>query len=178
MTAQPAVAREPRVIALGILLVFLGIALLFDRLNLFAVHWSAAGWVLGAFIGIVFMVDGFLRKRRGRIFWGSFLAFECSYWALARWDVVHHHGFFVLPSLLIALGLSFAMLYAQQPRELGLLIPATIFAGTGVVLLLWWWEVLEWYEVRYALQTYWPVLLVLWGVALILRRVPKSVSNA
>jgi hypothetical protein len=98
------------------------------------------------------------------------LFFFSLYWVLAGWDVVYHHGFYVTPVVLLSFGLSFFTLYASDLREYGLLIPGLLLSSAGAIMILWWWEYLEWYEVRHALRTYWPLIFVVWGAALLLKR--------
>jgi len=170
MSDKIGVNKEPRILILGILLITLGVVLLLDRLDLLLVRWNGLAWVVGVCFGGFFAVDGFLRKRRGRIYWGSVLFFFSLYWALTRWDVIYHHGFYVTPVILLSFGLSFFALFASDPKEYGLLIPGVILSGVATIMILWWWEYLEWYEVRYAVRTYWPLVFVIWGVALLLKR--------
>lgn len=162
--------REPRIVTLGVLLIALGAALLLDRLDIVWFRWSSLGWVAGACFGAFFAVDGFIRKGRGRIFWGSALFFVSLYGILDRWDVVYHHEFYTLPVLFLSLGLSFFVLFAYDPKETTLLVPGVFFCGAATLMVMWWWHLVEWYDVRHALRTYWPAVLVLWGVALLLRK--------
>ena len=170
MSERIALNREPRVLVFGILLIALGLVLLLDRLDLLFVRWGSLAWIVGACFGGFFAVDGFIRKRGARIYWGSVLFFFCTYWVMAGWDVIYHHNFYVTPVILLSFGLSFFALFASRPREYGLLIPAILLSATGTLMILWWWEYIEWYEVRHALRTYWPLVFVIWGVALLLKR--------
>ncbi len=172
MWKRIALNKEPRGLVFGILLIALGAVLLLDRLDVLFVRWDSVAWIVGACLGGYLVVDGFVRKRGARIYWGSVLFFFCVYWVLAEWNVVYHHNFYVTPVILLSFGLSFFLLYASSPREFGLLIPAVLLSGAGTVMILWWWEYVEWYEVRHALNTYWPLLFVIWGVSLLLKRRP------
>lgn len=165
-------SREPRAVIIGSLLILIGITLLLDRLNVFYFRWDRLFWLMTLFLGGFFAVDGFLRKRRGRVFWGSMLFFISVYYVLLQWRLIDRYDFYTLPVILIALGFSFVSLYLYEPREVALLIPAILFVGTGTAAILWWWEVLEWYEIRHAIRVYWPLLFVVWGIALIVKRKP------
>ena len=162
--------REPRSLAFGIVLITLGVVMLLDRLDVLPMRWESFIWIVGVCVGGFLVFDGFRRMRRARIYWGSVLFFFSSYWVLARWDVIHHHGFFVTPVILLSFGLSFVLLYASNTNEYGLLFPAVLLTGVGGAMILWWLEYFEWYEVSCYVRTYWPLLLVIWGAALLLRR--------
>ena len=171
------VNREPRSLVFGIVLIALGLVLLLDRLDVFSVRWDSLAWVIGLCLGGFLVVDGFMRGRRARVYWGGVLFFFSLYWVLVRWDAIYHHGFFVTPVVLLAFGLSFFLLYASDTNEYGLLFPAVLLTGVGVAMILWWLEYFEWYEVRGYVRTYWPLLLVIWGAALLLRR-RKPISRS
>lgn len=164
--------REPRVIVIGSLLILIGSILLLDRLDLFYFRWDRVVWLLAAFFGGFFVVDGFMRKRRGRVFWGGFLFSVSVFYTLLHWGIIDRYDFYNLPAFLISMGLAFVMLYAYEPREVMLFVPAILFLGTGTAMILWWWEVVDWWDIRYAVRTYWPLLLVVWGAAIILKRRP------
>ena len=165
--------RDTRVIVIGSLLILVGAILLLDRLDLFDFRWNRLFWIVAASLGAFFVVDGFLRKLRGRIFWGSMMFFVSTYYIMLQWRIIDRYSFYTVPAFLIAIGFSLVMLYLHEPREVALLIPAILFIGTGAAAILWWWEVIDWWDVRHAIRTYWPLLFVLWGVALIVRRKPR-----
>jgi hypothetical protein len=70
----------------------------------------------------------------------------------------------------LALGFSFLMLFFYDPRRIGVLIPLLFFGGYGILYYLWWWDVIDWFEMKHYMQTYWPLLIILWGISLIFRR--------
>ena len=178
MNESPLPRRDPKTLALGVLLVVAGSVMLLGQLDVLAIRWNSVGWLGAAVFGLFLTVDGFIRKKGGEVFWGTLLAVFSGYWALARWDVIHHHGFYTTPVLFLALGLSFVCLFFLRRGEPGFLVPAFLFLGTATVMMLWWWEYVEWYDVRYALRTYWPVIFVIWGAVLLLRRGrPSAVSH-
>src|SRR3989338_5893645 len=116
MSERIALNREPRVLVFGILLIALGLVLLLDRLDLLFVRWGSLAWIVGACFGGFFAVDGFIRKRGARIYWGSVLFFFCTYWVMAGWYVIYHHNFYVTPVILLSFGLPF-LLSLHQGRE-------------------------------------------------------------
>jgi len=176
MPDTPGVKRRPRNLVFGIVLITFGLLLLLDRLNVLPVRWESLVWMVGVFTGGFLVVDGFMNMRRARIFWGGVLFFFSLYWVLARLDIIYHHGFFVTPVILISFGIAFFLLYASDTNEFGLLFPAVLLTGVGAAMLLWWLEYFEWYEVRCYVETYWPLLLIIWGAAILLRK-KKTVDS-
>ena len=84
-------------------------------------------------------------------------------------------GHLIVPATFLILGISFLMMYINDVREWAYLIPSVILAGVGVVVLLADTEYLSGYEVYDILHTYWPVGLILVGIAIILRRRDRGV---
>ncbi|MBI2619033.1 MAG: hypothetical protein HYW57_03030, partial [Ignavibacteriales bacterium] len=164
--------REPRVLAAGSLLIIVGIALLLRRLDIVSLRWDTLFWLGGLAGGGFLVADGFVRSKRGRVFWGSVLFLGSLYFVLLRFGVLLRYDFPLVPILFVVFGLSFFVLYLSDLGEVTLLIPALLFTGLGGGAILWWWEVFEWYELREILRIYWPIILVLWGTALLVRRRP------
>jgi hypothetical protein len=70
------------------------------------------------------------------------------------------------------------MLFVYDPRNVGILIPALIFGGFGATVFLVEWDYLDWWDVRYYIRNYWPVLLILLGFGIILKRKPQASSQS
>ncbi|GJQ20747.1 MAG: hypothetical protein HBSIN02_11020 [Bacteroidia bacterium] len=168
--------REPRALILGSLFVILGSSLLLDRLDVVMVRWDKFFWVAGLATGGFLVADGYTHVRRGRIYWGSVLLFFGAYQTLLRFDVIERYGIHTVPALFVVFGLAFLVLYLRFPSEWPLLIPFFILSGSGATFLLWWWEIVEWFEIRMFVRTYWPALLILIGIAMLFRRRPSAPS--
>ncbi len=167
---------ESRVSLFGILLVLLGTFMLLDRFALIHLGWSSILWMFGAAFGAAITVEGFLRKRQARVFWGSLMLFVSALLLMRLWRWVDFWGIHWLAVLSLALGLAFLMLFVYNPRQLGVLIPALIFGGFGAAEFLVEWGYMDWWDVRYYVRHYWPVLLILLGVAILLKRRPQASS--
>ena len=162
--------REPRVLIVGSLFIIVGAALLLDRLDLLSFRWDKLFWVAAFVTGGYLATEGFVRRKKGRVFWGSLLFFFSCYQVLIRFGIIDRYDFFTLSALFLSFGFSFLTLFAFEPREFALLIPASLLCGAGVISILWWWELIEWYEIRYVMRTYWPVLFILVGLSIMFRR--------
>jgi NADH:ubiquinone oxidoreductase subunit H len=62
------------------------------------------------------------------------------------------------------------MLFLYDPHRFGALVAVLFFGGYGVLYYLWWWDVIDWFEMKHYVHTYWPMLIILWGISLIFRR--------
>ena len=162
--------RSGRFSIFGIFLILLGAGLILSKLNLFHYKWGIILWVCLGVAGLASTVQAFITRRRGVVFWGSFLFFS-SIAILVHWfELLNFAPWDVPATFTLALGLSFLMLFFYEPRRFGVLVPVLLFGGYGVLYYLWWWDVLDWFEMKYYVHTYWPVLIILWGVSLIFRR--------
>lgn len=161
--------REPRVLVIGSLFIILGVSLLLDRLDLVYFRWDKLFWLVASITGAYLMGEGLVRKRRGKAFWGGLLFFFGVFQSAMHAGLIERYGFYTLPALFIAFGLAFLALYAVDPREVSLLIPSLLLCGAGVTSLLWWWEVVDLYEVRQVIRTYWPLVLVALGLSIMVR---------
>ena len=175
MSLRLVLNREPRILIIGSLFIILGATLLLDRLDVMAFRWDKLFWIAAVLTGGFLTGDGFIRRKRGRLFWGSLLLFFSAFQTLTGLGVIERYGFYTLPALFIAFGLAFFCLYALEPREVTLLIPAILLCGAGTVSLLWWWEIVDMYEVRSIIRTYWPLVLVAIGVSIMVRRRSQTV---
>jgi hypothetical protein len=158
----------------GIFLIALGSVLLLDRFEIIYFGWGRIFWMFLGIWGAVLAVQGFSMKRRGRTFWGSLLFFFGIFFSLDAWDLIWLTDELGFGGMSLALGLAFVMLYVFEPRNVGVLAPAVLFVGFGAAMILVEYNYLDWWEVRRAIRDYWPVALILWGVAILLKRKPQA----
>ena len=170
--SQPGIPerRDFRVPFLAILLITLGVALFLDRLDVIALRWGRVIWTCIAVYGAALIVMAFMNRRKGTLTWGNILFFFGGLVALYQWRVIPRDEFYALPLLCVALGFSFLISYFYSPGNPVLLIPAFLFIGFGVVFYMWWWDYIDWFDFRYYARRYWPVLLIVLGTAIAVRK--------
>jgi hypothetical protein len=155
---------------LGIFLILLGAGLILSKLHLLQYDWSTILWICLGVVGLASVVQAFVMRRRGVVFWGSLLFFVSIGMLIHRFALLEYAPWDVPATFSLALGLSFIMLFCYDPRRFGVLIAVAFFGGYGILYYLWWWDVLDWYQMKYYIHTYWPVLIIIWGLSLIFRR--------
>ena len=158
--------REPRVLIVGSLFIIVGAALFLDRLDVLSFRWDKLFWVAAFGTGGYLATEGFARGKKGRVFWGSLLFFFSCYQVLLHFAIIDRYDFLTLSALFLSFGFAFLSLFAHEPKEVGLLVPAFLLLGAGVVSILWWWELIEWYDILDALRMYWPITLILIGFSI------------
>ena len=154
----------------GVFLILLGAGFILNKLHLFHYSWGTILWVCLGVVGVVIVVQAFMTRRRGVVFWGSLLFFVSVIMIAHRFVLIDFAPWNMPATFALALGLSFLMLFFFDPRRFGVLIPVIFFGGYGVLYYLWWWDVIDWFEMRHYVSTYWPVFVILWGLSLIFRR--------
>ena len=154
----------------GIFLILLGVGLVLSKLHLLHYKWGIVLWSCLGVAGLAAAIQAFITRRRGVVFWGSFLFFVSIAMLIHRFELLNFAPWDVPATFSLALGFSFLMLFFYDPRCIGVLIPLLFFGGYGILYYLWWWDVIDWFEMKHYMQTYWPLLIILWGISLIFRR--------
>jgi hypothetical protein len=154
----------------GVFLILLGAGFILNKLHVFHYSWGIILWICLSVVGVVSVVQAFVTRRRGVVFWGSLLFFVSVTMIARKFVLIDFAPWDVPATFSLALGLSFLMLFFYDPRRFGILIPVLFFGGYGALYYLWWWDVIDWFEMKHYVSTYWPVFIILWGLSLIFRR--------
>jgi hypothetical protein len=154
----------------GVGLILVGVAMLLDRFDVFSFGWMPVLWALVAVLGLVKAIDGFGKKKSGRVFWGTFWFLFGTYSLLRYIDVVELRSYWWLPALVLMLGFSQLMKYANTPKEWHLLVPAVLLLAIGAAMVLTEFGYFYHHDVVEAIRIYWPVGLIFFGLSLIMQR--------
>jgi hypothetical protein len=157
----------------GIFLILLGVGIILNKLHVIHYGEGIILWICLGLVGLATVVQAFVTRRRSVVFWGSLLFFVSIGMLVHRLALLDFAPWDVPATFSLALGLSFLMLFFYEPRRFGVLVPVILFAGYGVLYYLWWWDVIDWFEMKHYVHTYWPVLIILWGISLIFLRRKK-----
>ncbi len=154
----------------GIVLVVIGVLLLLKQLNLVRISGPILLSASFAIYGAAAVIRSFFLNVRKGIFWGALCFFGGTFFAMISYDSISHSPEVVLPGLLLVFGFSFVTLYFYNFRDIHLLLPAILFIGLGVSLMmtrLGYWYISDVWD---AIMHYWPLLLILFGVSLLMRK--------
>ncbi len=158
---------------LGLVFILFGLGLLLDRLDMFAFGWTQIYPVIFLLIAI----SSFLSAAAGQknaAFWAGIFAILGLFFTLRNFGVIPYYWFVEYwPIFLIALGFGFIFLYIFYPRDWGVLIPGAIFLGLGTLFILGTMDLLEdvFENIVEITFTYWPLVLVLIGLLLLLNSI-------
>jgi MFS family permease len=107
---------------------------------------------------------------RGRIFAGTLLFLYGLFFLLRTSEYVDIRLRMFFPATFLIIGVALLMVFLSNYRAWELLIAAGLLCGIGVAFLMTEVGYLDRYEVWETVRLYWPVGLVLLGIAMILRR--------
>jgi hypothetical protein len=153
-----------------ILLIVIGATMLLDRAHVLAFGWWLILWTLITLSGAYKMYRGFLIPREGGIVWGTIWFFVGLYFVLDELAMIALPGGTLFPAFLVVVGLGFLLALLRQPREWHLAIPALGLLVTGSLMVLAEIDYLGRSVALEVIRQWWPVILVLFGAALLLNR--------
>jgi hypothetical protein len=154
----------------GIALVIFGAGLLLNRLNILDVRFSTIFWCVISLLGLVTAARGFSGNVRWKIFWGTLWFLYGMFFFLSTSELVETRGYTFVPASFLILGIAFLMMYFNNVQDWFFLVLAVVFGGIGTLATLAELDYLSRWELHDALQMYWPIILILFGLAFILRR--------
>ncbi len=152
-------------LVIGLIFIVVGLLLLLNRFNLFYVTWSKIYPVLLVIAGLYFFYKAF-RGKSENAFWGTFFLLMGSYFLLQNFHIIHRFQFYEFwPVFIVALGVSFIILFLFKPSDWALLIPGSILTFFGAIILFHTLD-FSYMVIRFA-QKFWPLVLVIIGIGLI-----------
>lgn len=154
----------------GVALIIFGLFLLVDRLGIWNIDMSDIFWPFVVILGLIGAARGFSQGKSGKIFWGTVMFLYALFFFLRSLDQIDLHGHSFLPVSSLVFGIAFLMLFFNNFREWLNLLPAGLLIGTGVAFILSDMGYLYRWEVWDVFATYWPVILVFYGIAIVMRR--------
>lgn len=157
----------------GVALIILGAVLLAKKFFILSVGFAEVFWALVALLGFVGVVRGFSRNRRWKVFWNSVWFLYGLFFFLRAIDLVDSTVNIFFPATFMIFGFAFLMAYLLDLRDWYLLIPAVTLSVCGGAFIASEWGYFDSWEVWHVIRTYWPVLLILFGAALMARRVRR-----
>ncbi len=154
----------------GIILVLLGLVILLDKMGVWYLNWKKIISVLLVVSGAYLGYSGFGLNSNSKVFWGSILFFFGIYLFVDSFGFLNPEIHFFWPVVLITTGLAFLMSFVNRPNDFALLLPAIAFVGLGVLFLLTNLGVIYSFELWESIEKFWPVLLIIFGLYLILKK--------
>lgn len=164
--------NKSRIPWFGVALVVIGIAILLDKSHIVELDLWTVFWPLMMLLALMSVARGFSqdRARRGRIFGGTVWFLYSLFFFLRASDFVEIRAHMFVPATFAIIGIAFLMLVVNDLRDWYFLVPAILLFGAGVVLMIAAYGMIEYWDVWEVVRTWWPVVLILFGVAMLFCR--------
>ena len=158
----------------GFFLIGLGLLLLIHKLDLFYFGWPRTYPLIFILVGLTLFISATLKRNGSAVFWGTIFSLFGLFFFLRNFHFIEYYYIHeIWPIFFMILGIAFFILFIVKPQDWGVLIPGSIFLFLGVIFLarnFHYWRALE------LIQRYWPLLLIVIGVGVILCSLKKQMD--
>ena len=164
---QNSISRFP---IIGLVLLLLGVALLLNQMNVIHIGGMALVWLGLLVYGAAVVIRSFINNDRSKVFFGTLCFLTGILFFIHKAGFINGAFSVYFPAFIIIVGLAFFMLFVFNTKDWHLLIPALIFLALGAALMLT--HLGYWYsrDVWRTIASYWPILLILMGGTMLIRR--------
>jgi hypothetical protein len=158
----------------GIVLIFIGVLLLLDEAAMVSLRWAdffSYGLIL---IGVTMLVNGLERPEKKGVLGGTFFLCFGIMLALMRNRILIRDDEFGAAIFFLSLALANLVYFMVKGYRWSNFTWAIIFAVVGgLVLISYYGYYPSWY-IYELIESYWPVILILLGVTILLRGLKKQ----
>jgi hypothetical protein len=163
---------DKKLALIGTLLIAVGVLQILNHTGVIAVGWNGIAWLCLAALGLWMIIKGFSAagKAGGGIFWGTlFVIAGCVNFG-ERAGLFSLPGYLDMPMLFLAVGIAFLVVFIHKPQDWHVIVLSTVFTALGTLMLLAELDFISQWVVRDAIAQYWPVGLIVFGLALLLNK--------
>jgi hypothetical protein len=149
----------------GIVLILVGVGILLDKWDIVSFTWEEFYPLVLLALSLLSLLK-VIQGRKDASFWFVSLGILGLFYFLRNFDIIISFWYIdSWPVLLLALGLSFIVMYFFKSYDWGNLIPGSILTFLGAAFLLREMDV-RWLSFRFVID-FWPLILVLIGMGII-----------
>ncbi|MCK9408175.1 MAG: DUF5668 domain-containing protein [Bacteriovoracaceae bacterium] len=159
----------------GIILVLIGVGLLLRQLHIIRIDGTSMVLFGVVAYGAAMVFRSFMSNIRQALFFGSLCFFSGIVLLLGKYDLIEHSSSVYVPGFLLSVGLSFTMLYIYNFKDYHLIVPSAIFIALGIAFMMTEIGYLYPSDVKDAVQQYWPVAIIAFGILMLFRRKEKKI---
>jgi hypothetical protein len=152
---------------LGVAFILAGVAILLNQYQVLTFGWTQFYPLALIGLGVYFILD-IVQGNKGAIFWATISILLGLFFFLRNFGYIPFFWFEEYwPLFILIFGLAFISLFVMKPEDWGLLIPGVVLCFIGLAFASYTMGY-QWYSV---IWRFWPLLLVLIGVVLIVNSI-------
>jgi len=160
---------------IGVILITIGALLMISNFTDIEIGWSYFGPGILMVIGILFFTSIKTRQRSGAVFPGVIFFLTGLALFLVNFPVIY--DFLINVKLhtfvMFLLAAAFFALYLTRPKEMGLLIPTSIFAVLGTFFILKDFWIID----EVIIQQLWPIIPIVIGMIIVIHGLRKKTPD-
>ncbi len=169
---------------LPIALITTGVFLLLNQFNM--LHLTRAQWAMtgSATLGIFLLRRAFLSEQYKGLLGGVFFAGTAIGLFLMDNGILPISNQTGFGMLLLSLGVANLLYFIFTRLHTSSIVFGLIYSGAGSVMMLSYYQYIDWWNVADMVELYWPALLILFGAALLIdgirrqKKRPASTSSS
>ena len=162
--------KPSRIPWFGVALILFGLLLLVDKLDWVNLSFHEVFWPIVMLLSLAGVGRGFAQGKRGKIFFSTTAFLFALFFLLQSIESLEVSGDLVVASTFLIFGTACLMVWCNDFRDWFYLIPAACLGGIGTALLLSELGYISHWAIMDAVEIYWPLGLILFGLGMILRR--------
>ena len=152
----------------GVFFIWIGLWYLARRIFIFTDYWNLITPFFLVGFGLFLFIETLRRNQTNTLFWGVVFSLIGVFFVMRNFGIIpFYYSDEYWPIFLLAIGLAFFAQFIMKPADWGVLIPSIIFLTIGVGFSLHTFQY-SFLGVRLFFNTYWPLLLILIGIIVIL----------
>ncbi|MBN2030072.1 hypothetical protein JW824_07475 [bacterium] len=151
----------------GVSLILIGLWFFLHQYFFFSSHWMRIYPFLLLFFALFLILETFRRNHSNSLFWGVVFFIIGLFFFLRNFGIIdYYYADEYWPVFLLAFGFGFLVLFLFNPKDWGVIIPASIFLFLGIGFssrtflgMFWGWDSF--------IEKYWPAVLIVIGLGIL-----------
>lgn len=158
-------------------LIIIGLVILFHQLDLLDLNRATIIATISMAGGVILLIKGLNNPEYKGIFGGVFfILFGLSLYFM-RFNILPIHDYFAIGLILINLGVANLVYFLFRKTKISNLVFGIIFTLTGIPFVASYYYYIPSWEIRDIFSTYWPILLILFGIGLLAEGLLRHYRN-
>ena len=165
----------------GWILILFGVLLLLAQFDWFSLNRFVIALIITLFLSVLFLNKGLIHPQKKGILSGSFFLLISLQLILMRLGVFPINDTVGFGLVVINLGLANFIYFIMARQKIGNIVAGLIFVLLGAPPVAGYYDLIPYLDLEYYYSTYWPLLLILIGLGLLIdgyiKRSQKTVQS-